>query len=109
MVVGMILILIFAEALGLFGFIVAIVVVAELYAFADQFLRQAQIIHPPRLTTMATIKPKSPRASAKIRMRIIPTTMSFWAFARTAASPTTPMARPEAREERPQQSPAPSC
>jgi hypothetical protein len=46
---------------------------------------------------MATIKPKRPIASAKMRIRIIPTKSLGWiAFMRTPTSPTTPMAKPEA-------------
>ena len=46
---------------------------------------------------MATIRPKRPIASAKMRIRIIPTKSFGWmAFMRTPTSPTTPMAKPEA-------------
>lgn len=58
---------------------------------------------------MATIRPYNPIASAKIRIRIIPTKIpSVWAKALTPASPATPIARPAARAERPQARPAPS-
>ena len=58
---------------------------------------------------MATIRPYNPIASAKMRIRIIPTKIpSVWAYALTPASPATPMANPAASELRPQQSPAPS-
>lgn len=44
-----------------------------------------------------TIKPYNPNASAKIKIRIIPTKiLSYYAFARTPASPTIPIARPAA-------------
>ena len=58
---------------------------------------------------MAIIKPYRPRASAKMRIRITPTKMSFAAFALTPASPTTPMARPAASDERPQHRPDAKC
>ena len=46
------------------------------------------------------IKPYSPRASAKIKIRIIPTKIaSYWALALTPASPTIPIARPAAYEK----------
>merc|ERR1719296_635443 len=49
-------------------------------------------------TTKPTIKPYRPKASAKIRIRIMPTKRrGCWAFARTPASPTMPMARRVAR------------
>lgn len=54
------------------------------------------------------IIPYNPIASAKIRRMIIPTKIpSVWAYALTPASPATPIASPAARDERPQQSPAP--
>ena len=44
---------------------------------------------------MATMRPKRPIASAKIKMRIIPTNnLGSIAFMRTPMSPTTPMANP---------------
>ncbi len=44
---------------------------------------------------MAIIIPYSPKASAKMRIKIIPTnTASCWALALTPASPTIPMASP---------------
>lgn len=56
---------------------------------------------------MAIIIPYNPMHSAKMRIRIIPTKIpSVWAKALTPASPATPIARPAARAERPQQSPA---
>jgi len=46
---------------------------------------------------MAIIIPYSPRASAKMRIRIIPTKIcSCCALALTPASPTIPIARPAA-------------
>jgi len=58
---------------------------------------------------MATMSPYKPIASAKMRMRIIPTKIpSVWAKALTPASPATPIAKPAARELRPQHSPAPN-
>ncbi len=46
---------------------------------------------------MATIRPYRPKASAKMRIRIIPTKIcSCWALALTPASPTIPIARPAA-------------
>ena len=46
---------------------------------------------------IATIRPKSPMASAKIRIRIIPTnSLGSIAFMRTPTSPTTPIAKPDA-------------
>ena len=49
---------------------------------------------------IAMIKPYSPRASAKISTRIIPTNiLGSMAFALTPASPTTPMANPAAYTE----------
>lgn len=43
----------------------------------------------------ATIKPYSPKASAKINIKIIPTNiLSYYAFALTPASPTIPIANP---------------
>lgn len=57
---------------------------------------------------MATMRPYKPMASAKMRIRTIPTKIaSVWAYALTAASPATPIAKPAARELRPQVSPAP--
>lgn len=53
-----------------------------------------------------TISPYSARASPKIRIRIIPTKiLSCWAFARTPASPTIPIASPAAKELNPQLKP----
>ena len=46
---------------------------------------------------MAIIIPYRPNASAKMRIKIIPTnTASCWAFALTPASPTIPIASPAA-------------
>ncbi len=46
---------------------------------------------------IAMISPYRPRASAKMRMRIIPTNiLGSTAFALTPASPTTPIAKPAA-------------
>ena len=59
---------------------------------------------------MATMRPYRPKASAKMRIRIIPTKIcSYWAFALTPASPTIPIARPAPRAERPQQRPEARC
>lgn len=59
---------------------------------------------------IATIKPYSPNASAKMRIKIIPTNTSCCcAFALTPASPTIPIANPAARELNPQQSPEAKC
>ena len=53
-----------------------------------------------------TISPYSASASAKIRIRIMPTnSLGCCALARTPASPTTPMAMPAASPARPQASP----
>ena len=62
----------------------------------------------------ATINPYNPRASAKIKIRIIPTKiLSYYALALTPASPTIPIASPAAlkyknntKEDRPQHNPA---
>jgi len=57
-----------------------------------------------------TISPYSPRASPKIKIRIIPTkSRSSYALALTPASPTTPMANPAAMQLNPQQRPAAMC
>jgi len=54
----------------------------------------------------ATINPYNPRASAKIRISIIPTKiLSCWPNALTPASPTIPIAKPAANELRPQHNP----
>ena len=54
-----------------------------------------------------TISPYNPNASAKIRIKIIPTNiLSCCAFALTPASPTTPIASPAASELNPQHKPA---
>ena len=46
---------------------------------------------------MATMRPYRPRASPKMRIRIMPTKIaSCWALARTPASPTIPIAKPAA-------------
>ena len=47
------------------------------WLFVVHFSLLVSNLQPPRLTTIATIKPNNPRASAKMRIRIIPTTMSF--------------------------------
>ena len=53
-----------------------------------------------------TIRPYKAKASAKMRMRIIPTkSLGCWAFALTPASPTIPMAMPAERPARPQARP----
>jgi hypothetical protein len=53
-----------------------------------------------------TISPYRASASPKIKIRIIPTKiLSCWAFARTPASPTIPIANPAANELNPQLSP----
>ena len=58
----------------------------------------------------ATISPYNPRASAKMRISIIPTNiLSCWPSALTPASPTIPIAIPAPKELRPQQSPAARC
>ena len=58
----------------------------------------------------ATMSPYRPSASPKMRIRIIPTNMrSYCALALTPASPTTPIAKPAANEEKPQQMPAAMC
>ena len=57
---------------------------------------------------MATIRPYSPIASAKMSTRIMLTnTLSVCAYAFTPASPATPIANPDANEEKPQANPAP--
>jgi hypothetical protein len=54
-----------------------------------------------------TINPYNPNASAKIKIRIIPTNiLSSYAFALTPASPTTPIAKPAATQLKPQAIPA---
>lgn len=51
----------------------------------------------PWVRIIAIISPYRPRASAKIRIRIIPTKIaSYYALALTPASPTIPIARPAA-------------
>ena len=56
---------------------------------------------------IAMMRPYNPIASAKIRVRIIPTkTPSVWAYALTPASPAIPIAKPDASAENPQQIPA---
>ena len=72
-------------------------------------LKTVSYVHPPRLTTIAMIKPKRPSASAKISIKIMPTTKSLYMLPFTAASPITPIASPEARDDNPQQMPAASC
>lgn len=58
----------------------------------------------------ATIRPYKPSTSAKIRIRIMPTkSRGCCAVPLTPASPTTPMAKPAAKPDRPTLSPAPSC
>lgn len=53
-----------------------------------------------------TISPYKAKASPKIKIKIIPTNiLSCWAFARTPASPTIPIAKPAANELNPQLSP----
>lgn len=55
----------------------------------------------------ATISPYNPRASAKMRISIIPTNiLSCCPSALTPASPTIPIAIPAPRELRPQHRPA---
>jgi hypothetical protein len=73
---------------------------------------------------IAIMRPYRPKASAKIRIKIIPTKIaSYCALALTPASPTTPIAKPAAyneklirklnrivtSEERPQQRPEAKC
>lgn len=56
----------------------------------------------------ARIKPYNPRTSAKMRIRIMPTKIrASLQYARTPASPTTPIAYPAARPLNPTLSPAP--
>ena len=56
----------------------------------------------------ATISPYRPSTSAKIKIRIMPTkSRGCCAVPRTPASPTTPMANPAARPDRPTLRPAP--
>ena len=60
-------------------------------------------------TNKAIIKPYSATASAKIKINIIPINiLSYYAFARTPASPTIPIAKPAAKELNPQHRPAPN-
>ena len=55
-----------------------------------------------------TIRPYNPRTSAKIKIRIMPTNKrGCWAVPLTPASPTIPMAKPEARPLNPTLKPAP--
>ncbi len=59
---------------------------------------------------IATMSPYSPRASAKIRIRIIPTNIfPSTALALTPQSPTTPIAKPAANAEKPQHIPEAKC
>ena len=52
-------------------------------------------LHADRI--IATINPNKPIASAKIKMRIMPTnSFGSTAFMRTPISPTTPIAKPAA-------------
>ena len=60
----------------------------------------------PRLTTMATINPNRPSASAKMSIKIMPTTKSLYMLPFTAASPMTPIASPAASPDIPQLIPA---
>ena len=61
------------------------------------FTNVAVFLYQPEDIIMATMSPKRPIASAKIRIRIIPTKSLGWmAFMRTPTSPTTPIAKPEA-------------
>merc|ERR1719231_1990870 len=61
-------------------------------------------------TTRPTMRPYNPRASAKIKIKIMPTKRrDCCAFARTPASPTIPIAKPAAKELMPTVSPAPKC
>lgn len=56
-----------------------------------------------------TMRPYSPKTSAKIKIRIMPTNnLGCCAVPRTPASPTMPMAKPAAKPLRPTLSPAPS-
>merc|ERR1711976_583699 len=70
-------------------------------------------VHKPFLseldaTTKPTISPYRPRASAKIRIKIMPTNnLGVCALARTPASPTMPIAIPAAKELKPTVKPAP--
>merc|ERR550534_1855160 len=55
---------------------------------------------------IATISPYNPSASAKIRIKTIPTnSFGCWPLARTPASPTIPIAMPAPKELSPQASP----
>ena len=59
---------------------------------------------------MPTIRPYSARASAKIKIKIIPTNnLGCWAFALTPASPTIPIAIPAANPDKPHANPAAKC
>ena len=59
---------------------------------------------------MAIIMPYSPIASAKMRIKIIPTKiLPSIAFIRTPTSPTMPMASPAANELNPTQMPLAKC
>lgn len=52
------------------------------------------------------INPYRATASAKIKIKTIPmNTFSYWALALTPASPTTPIAKPAAKELNPQHNP----
>ena len=70
------------------------------------FSRQFWIIIQLEDKIRDTIRPYKAKASPKIKIKIIPTKiLSCWAFARTPASPTIPIANPAAKELNPQHNP----
>ena len=56
-----------------------------------------KLFQPWDVKISETIRPYKAKASPKINIKIIPTKiLSCWAFARTPASPTIPIAKPAA-------------
>jgi|EP01046_Picozoa_sp_COSAG06_P016914 hypothetical protein len=72
--------------------------------------RHPHAVHEAPDMTRATMSPYRPRASAKMRMRIIPTkSFGCCEVQRTPASPTMPIAPPAARPLKPTATPEPKC